>query len=69
MNISKKITKKVPSSGAIFWETSIKGSLEGFKYPSSRKYKNFNTYAATIITSFLRDEQRLSMGVSKEVLV
>jgi hypothetical protein len=35
MNISNKITRKVASSGAIFGETSIKGSLEGFKYLSS----------------------------------
>jgi hypothetical protein len=28
---------KMSSSGARFWETSIKGSLEGFKYLSSRK--------------------------------
>jgi hypothetical protein len=32
MNVSKKITRKVSSSGARFWETSIKGSLEGLKY-------------------------------------
>jgi hypothetical protein len=35
INISKKITRKASSSGARFWETSIKGSLEGFKYISS----------------------------------
>jgi hypothetical protein len=62
MNISKKIARKVLSSGARFWETTIKGSLEGFRYLSSRKYKNFNTYLGTIITSLLWDEQRLSMG-------
>jgi hypothetical protein len=44
---------KMSSSGARFWETSIKGSLEGFKYLSSRKYNNFSTYLGTIITSLL----------------
>jgi hypothetical protein len=62
MNISKKITRKVSSSGARFLETFIQGSLEGFKYLSSRKYKNFITYLGTIITSLLRDEKCLSMG-------
>jgi hypothetical protein len=38
-----------------FWETSIKGSLEGFNYLSSRKYKNFSTYLITIITSLVVD--------------
>jgi hypothetical protein len=64
MNISKKITRKVPSSGARFWETSIKGS----QYLSLRKYKNFSTYLGTIITSLLGDKLCLSMGVAKEVL-
>jgi hypothetical protein len=68
MNISKKITRKVPSSGARFWDTSIKGSLKGFKYLSLRKYKNFSTYLGTIITSLLGDKLCLSMGVAKEVL-
>jgi hypothetical protein len=58
MNISKKITRKVPSSGARFWETSRKGSL-GFEYLSSWKYKNSSTYLGTIITSLLQDEQCL----------
>jgi hypothetical protein len=45
MNILNQITRKVPSSGARFWETSMKGSLEGFKYLSS---KNTRILALTL---------------------